>query len=621
MHTRRPLFNARTSLLLALALTLSACGDGVLSVDNAGILEQGDSAEFVHPEGEVFYLKDAAAITAGTSAGYAEFVAKSPFYRAIVMLTAPSGQGVEGQIQRPDGTWGEWTPLNVTMDEGLFHSFQIELPNGAKVLRVRGLTDAQFLRAELFPVLPPESHDHFNDDAQFAESHDAATLTEQETTVLALAHAGRWQVSGAVASAANSTYVPYSSAPPYNGGRNCSGSFTAGARELGNYLVANFVGASYFQGYNCREVRGSTSMSMHGTGRAIDVFVPQDRGQADNDLGDPVAAYLIQNAREIGIQLIIWDRSIWSPGRSSGKFRAYSGVHPHHDHLHIELTPEGAARRTSWFGNMGSTPINDPPPGGGSSGGQTCWSSVRNKSFSAGECVQMNYNSCGGTCQWAMCEGGQWTCADTSKCTTKDEHASCNGGGSSAASCNSSTLGRSVLDGEVVQMPYNSCGGTCKWAECNDGRWVCSTKASGTKAYEHASCTTTTPPTDPKACDSTTLGRSVPNGESVQMSYNACGGTCKWATCNNGDWQCQSSEPKDGVKHEHQSCGGNTPAPTGPPCSSQTLGRNVPAGEYVQMAYEACGGTCEWAVCRGGQWICEEPGANSVSYAHRLCGN
>lgn len=123
-------------------------------------------------------------------------------------------------------------------------------------------------------------------------------------------------------------------------GSTCSGRMLSGSTRLGRFLVDQFSGASHFQGYNCRTIRGGSGLSMHGTGRAVDVFVPTDGGQADNTLGDPIANYLIRHASELGVQFFIWDRSKWNIEYGGPKY--YGGAHPHHEHLHIELTPEAA---------------------------------------------------------------------------------------------------------------------------------------------------------------------------------------------------------------------------------------------------------------------------------------
>jgi hypothetical protein len=75
-----------------------------------------------------------------------------------------------------------------------------------------------------------------------------------------------------------------------------------------------------------------------------------DGAEADNDMGDPIGNWLISSAELIGIQQIIWDRWIWRASRTPGsKGSAYTGQHPHNDHLHVELTPEAAALMTPFF--------------------------------------------------------------------------------------------------------------------------------------------------------------------------------------------------------------------------------------------------------------------------------
>lgn len=88
-------------------------------------------------------------------------------------------------------------------------------------------------------------------------------------------------------------------------------------------------------------------MSIHGMGRALDVYIPMSDGRADNTLGDPVANWAVEHAAELGVQTVIWDRTIWSvPAKTA---RPYGGTHPHNDHVHIELTNEAAAQELAWY--------------------------------------------------------------------------------------------------------------------------------------------------------------------------------------------------------------------------------------------------------------------------------
>jgi len=47
---------------------------------------------------------------------------------------------------------------------------------------------------------------------------------------------------------------------------------------------------------------------------------------------------------ELGLQCAIFDRTIWSARSPNG--RPYTGVHPHFDHVHFELTREAGATLT-----------------------------------------------------------------------------------------------------------------------------------------------------------------------------------------------------------------------------------------------------------------------------------
>jgi FG-GAP-like repeat len=150
--------------------------------------------------------------------------------------------------------------------------------------------------------------------------------------------------------------IPYDGAPLWNGPSSCGGNFFPGTRELGDYLRATFPGSiSHYEGYSCRQnTNDARYVSVHGTGRALDVFIPLSGGAADNTKGDIVANWLIVNAQAIGVQYIIWDVSDWSGAHGGDKMGAYNGPNRHIDHIHVELTHAGAARQTPWFSNHGS---------------------------------------------------------------------------------------------------------------------------------------------------------------------------------------------------------------------------------------------------------------------------
>jgi hypothetical protein len=225
--------------------------------------------------------------------------------------------------------------------------------------------------------------------------------------------AGRWTLSSAVRSAGMSQSVSYDSA------ERCTGGLTAGSKKLKSYLLGKFPNEiREIQGYNCRQIRGGSGLSMHGTGRALDIMIPLSGGEADNTKGDRVAEFLIRNAQAIGVQFIIWDRSKWKPGQAE---QSYGGSHPHHDHLHIELTEEAASMSTSFFRggsvDQGSTPPSGgstPPPAAGP--GTGCYSTMLKKQVPVNTCVQSSANDL-----WYRCQGPDWleSSAQDSKCASK----------------------------------------------------------------------------------------------------------------------------------------------------------------------------------------------------------
>jgi hypothetical protein len=90
--------------------------------------------------------------------------------------------------------------------------------------------------------------------------------------------------------------------------------------------------------FNCRTVRGRSTPSMHGDGRAADL------GANANDarhraLADQFCAFLVWAGPHIGMQYLIWNRRQIKPGQA---WRRYRGVNPHTDHIHAELNWDGA---------------------------------------------------------------------------------------------------------------------------------------------------------------------------------------------------------------------------------------------------------------------------------------
>jgi uncharacterized protein (TIGR03382 family) len=171
-----------------------------------------------------------------------------------------------------------------------------------------------------------------------------------------IAVAGRWKLPTAVATAGAKVRLRYDGAPDWST-RACSGNLTVGADRLGEYLQEEFSAISSVGGYTCRRnTANGSKVSIHGTGRALDIFIPKVQSGADNGKGDVIANWLVTNSERIGVQLIIWDRTVWQAnGRNDGP---YTGPHPHDDHLHVELTLAAASMQTPWFRDRDAEPVD-----------------------------------------------------------------------------------------------------------------------------------------------------------------------------------------------------------------------------------------------------------------------
>lgn len=123
---------------------------------------------------------------------------------------------------------------------------------------------------------------------------------------------------------------------PWRGATRCTGGPTDGAEALLAYWLEAYRPPGSSMGiYNCRTVRGGSTTSLHGEGRAVDLGVPVTA--AGHAAMWRFLQTLAPHAYRLGIQLVIFDRTIWSARRSPQGDR-YSGVHPHRDHAHVELT-------------------------------------------------------------------------------------------------------------------------------------------------------------------------------------------------------------------------------------------------------------------------------------------
>ena len=123
-------------------------------------------------------------------------------------------------------------------------------------------------------------------------------------------------------------------------GSTCSGKSQPGTVALDRAIRERWPVCEFAGVYNCRPVRGGSSLSAHGEGRAADEHLDQPGPGKANPAGWPIARLLVERADPLGIQCVIWDRQIWSVPNPS--WRVYGGSNPHYDHIHVEQNWGGA---------------------------------------------------------------------------------------------------------------------------------------------------------------------------------------------------------------------------------------------------------------------------------------
>ncbi|MBP7551625.1 MAG: hypothetical protein KA761_15140 [Gemmatimonadaceae bacterium] len=143
-----------------------------------------------------------------------------------------------------------------------------------------------------------------------------------------------------------------------------------GTSELDRYIRGRWTYVRAGGTYSCRRnsnPAGCENLSVHSVGRAIDLMITEIGGDADNTAGDAVANWLIENAEYIGIQRVIWDGRYWNGSRRGAHFSDISDrlcgsrycTDHHTNHIHVELSVDGAARRTRFF-TEGAPPTTCP---------------------------------------------------------------------------------------------------------------------------------------------------------------------------------------------------------------------------------------------------------------------
>lgn len=121
----------------------------------------------------------------------------------------------------------------------------------------------------------------------------------------------------------------------YQSCSGCSGKPQPGTVALMRYTLERFSFTRSMGIYSCRNVGGTSTMSIHACGRALDVGIPTlSNGRANTKLGHQIVQFFDEHSTELGIFGQIYDRVRYDARSPRGRY--YGGVHPHYDHDHVE---------------------------------------------------------------------------------------------------------------------------------------------------------------------------------------------------------------------------------------------------------------------------------------------
>lgn len=193
----------------------------------------------------------------------------------------------------------------------------------------------------------------------------------------------RWQIPQSVMDISNPFQIQYDDVPTPGSPNLCPGQLLEGASTLKQILESEFTNAISVSGYDCELSSQGNRYTMHATGRALDIFLNIEEGPDRDEFGDNLANTMVVNSQDIGIQTVIWNRTIWNASRPTSpvnsRERPYVVLDQHRDHIHVELNNAASDMTTPFFQNNNDEdqpfPSTEPPspnnPGNGESGSQS----------------------------------------------------------------------------------------------------------------------------------------------------------------------------------------------------------------------------------------------------------
>lgn len=160
-----------------------------------------------------------------------------------------------------------------------------------------------------------------------------------------------WRPSPATVQAMDALRTAYTRAPlkrdvpsQYSGATRTQYPIGAGTRILRNYIAEKYgIRTTYMPGRS-RPMLPTQRLDQHQWGHAIDFML------SDVPKGTQIAEELVSLGDSIGLQYIVFAGNRFDVGQRAGsRFAAYEGTNKHRDHIHMELSTDGAAARTPWF--------------------------------------------------------------------------------------------------------------------------------------------------------------------------------------------------------------------------------------------------------------------------------
>jgi hypothetical protein len=110
-----------------------------------------------------------------------------------------------------------------------------------------------------------------------------------------------------------------------------------GIQGLGNTRPHTKQVAKEFAGrFRILQFWGYGRTGSHKEGRALDLMVFSSKsGATSRSMGEAIYKAMWADRVRLGVEYIIWDRTITSTVVSPGQRRPYSGSNPHTDHVHV----------------------------------------------------------------------------------------------------------------------------------------------------------------------------------------------------------------------------------------------------------------------------------------------